>query len=76
MRPQEHESLPHQDQVSTCPSCQDADRGRATVLTAGISAISGAIMGFVFAGSFYAAAGLVVFSILAGWIGWAARELA
>lgn len=49
--------------------------GAAVVFVAGISAISGAIVGVAMAGYFPAAIGIFVFSLLAVWAGWLARGL-
>lgn len=46
-----------------------------SLIMAMISAISGAIIGFLLAGNGYASAGLVVAALAAGWIGWVARGL-
>lgn len=44
-----------------------------SLVMAMVSAISGAIIGYLLAGNGYASAGLVVAALAAGWIGWWAR---
>lgn len=47
---------------------------REMVVVAGMSAISGAVMGFLLAGAFEAAFFVLPAAILAGWLGWLARS--
>lgn len=47
-----------------------------TVILAGMFAISGAVVGFLLAGTPVAAGGLFVFAVLAAWLGWVARGVA
>lgn len=51
----------------------DQRSGSAVVFTAGVSAISGAVVRYFLAGNMYASIGLLAFSLLAGWCGWLAR---
>lgn len=62
-----------QNQAST-PDRQERPES-AAVFLAGISTISGAIVGVTLAGHFSAAAGMLAFSLLAAWVGWLARGL-
>jgi len=53
--------------------CTDQRSGSAVVFIAGLSAISGAVVGYFLAGNVYASIGLLALSLLAGWCGWLAR---
>lgn len=50
-------------------------RALAALVLSGLSAISGAIVGCLLAGEFYASPCLLASVLLASWIGWWAREL-
>lgn len=53
----------------------DEGRAPAALVLSGLSAISGAFVGCLLAGEFYASVCLLASVLLAGWIGWWARGL-
>lgn len=51
------------------------ERASPAVVLSGVSAISGAIVGYLLVGSLYASLGLLIAALLSCWIGWWARGL-
>ncbi len=47
----------------------------APLVLSGVSALSGAIVGFLLAGNGHASIGLIAAALVAGWIGWWTRGL-
>lgn len=65
-------TLLHPDLEGAAPRGEPAS---PALVLSGVSAISGAVVGFLLAGSFYASFGLLIAALLSSWIGWWARGL-